>query len=142
MGNENELKDFKAPAFAEMSVLNYLGRLMDSISATACAVGVPLGQPTLPMFLRIRRTSVGFLDRNQSNVTNCPKPKGLPNSFAPNAVPSSPWSTGMVPNSSSRQGLSSKVLKPIPRKTSSGIRKHNGMSMGWKLQGLRSIKVY
>ena len=53
-----------------------------------------------------------------------------------------PLVNGMTPNSSSRQGLSSKVLKPIPRKTSSGIQKHNGTSMGWKLQGLRSIKVY
>ena len=52
----------------------------------------------------------------------------------------SPWSTGMAPNSSSRQELSSKVLKPIPRKTSSGIRRPNGTSMGWKLQSLRSIK--
>ena len=46
------------------------------------------------------------------------------------------------PNSSSLQGLSSKVLKPIPRKTSSGIRKHNGTRMAWKLQGLRSIKEF
>ena len=87
--------------------------------------------------------NIRWLSRHElMKLTNCPKPKGLRNSFAPNAVPSFPWSTGMAPNSSSRQGLSSKVLKPIPRKTSSGIQKHNGTSMGWNLQGLRSIKEF
>jgi len=79
MENENELAWVQGSCLCGSGRFELLGKTNGFFSATACAVGVPPGLPMLQIFLRIRRTSVGFPERNRSNVTNWPKSKGLRN---------------------------------------------------------------
>ena len=141
MGNENELAGVQGSCLCGSVRFELLGKINGFISATACAVGVPPGLPRFQFFTdpeNIRWLSGQELIKRYE----LPEAERFAKQFCSECGSLVPLVNRDGTKLIIPAGTLEQSFEAHPQKNIFWDSKANGMSMGWKLQGLRSIKGY